>query len=245
VNALDERLEQAFEDEPPLGDAVDAVFRRIERLRKRRIRRVLLAGLLAVALVAAGGYGLTSVLLPAAPRHPAASQPSSAAAGPVLAVLSSISDFRIVPRAPAAGAGWRQYIALDDAGHPRGLIDVAVYTAPNGLCLPVLADKDACALPEHAAGNVEYARYGFDRDVDWQVNEAIARRLADGRTVAVMATGERGTGDAEAGRPPLTARQTAKAATEPRILDAFGPTESCNDSGPACPVLKVKVPAAG
>ena len=85
MNALDERLERAFEDEPPLGDAVDAVFRRIERLRKRRIRRVLLAGLLVAALVIAGGYGLTSVLLSAAARHPAASPPGSAVIYPVLA----------------------------------------------------------------------------------------------------------------------------------------------------------------
>jgi hypothetical protein len=243
VNALDERLEQAFEDEPPIGDAVDAVFRRAERLRKRRIRGVLLAGLLAVALVAAAGYGLTSALLPRATRHPAVSQPSGADAGPVLAVLASVSDFRIVPRSPAVGAGWRQYTAVDEAGHPRGVIEVAVYTAPNGLCLPVLADQDACALPEHAAGDVEYARYGFDTDVDWQVNEVIARRRSDGRTVAVMATGQRGTGDAEAGRPPLTTPQTAKAATDPRIMDAFGPAESCDDPAPACPVLKVKLPA--
>jgi hypothetical protein len=244
VNALDERLEQAFEDEPPIGDAVDAVFRRAEWLRKRRILGVLLAGLLAVALVAAAGYGLASVLLPGATRHPAVSPPSNAA-GPVLAVLASVSDFRIVPRSPAVGAGWRQYTALDEAGHPRGLIEVAVYTAPNGLCLPVLADQDACALPEHAAGDVEYARYGFDSDVGWQVNEVIARRRGDGRTVAVMATGQRGARDAEAGRPPLTAPQTAKAATDPRIMDAFGPAESCNDPAPACPVLKVRVPAAG
>lgn len=241
MTALDERLARALEDEPPLGDAVEAVFRRAGQLRRRRIRALLLAGLIAVVLVAALGYGLISVLLPAAAGEPAPGRPPGPAVDPVAVVLAEVADLTVV-RHPA-GAGWRQYTAVDRAGNPRGVIEVAVYAAPGGLCLPVLADRKACALAE-AAGDIEYVRYRFD-EVDAQVNEVIARRPRDGRTVAVMASGERGTGDAEAGRPALTGSQTAAAATDPRVLDAFGATESCNDKPSICPALRVEVPAAG
>jgi hypothetical protein len=247
VNALDERLERVLADEPPpLPDAVEAVFRRAEQVRKRRIRRVLLTGLAAVLLVAALGYGLTNILLPGPDRGAAADPAGGAVLDPVPGVLAQIAGLTILPGRPSAGVGWRQYYALDDNGQTRGRIQIAAYTAPDGLCLPVLADANACALPEHAVGNVEYARYRWDADVNWQVNEVIARRLPGGRTIAVLATGERNTGDAEAGRPPLSGLQTAKAATDPRIIDAFGPAERCNDPAPAdCPALRVKVPAAG
>ena len=60
--------------------------------------------------------------------------------------------------------------------------------------------------------------------------------------VAVTATGERGTGDAMAGRPPLTASQTASLASNPGLMAAFGADERCNGPDPACPVLTVPVP---
>jgi hypothetical protein len=248
VNALDERLEQVFADEPPLGDAVDGVFRRAEHLRRRQIRRVLLTGAVVVVLVVTLGYVLTSVLLPGTTTRSAAGPPSRAAAtDPVLALVAPDIHKRgwhIFARPPAAGAGWRRYLVLNGAGRPRGLVEIAVYSAPKGLCLPVLADRNACALPDHTPGGIRYARYSFDTDVDRQANEVIARRLPDGRTIAVMATGERGTGDANAGRPPLTAAQTAKVATDPRLMDAFGAGERCNDPAPACPIMKVEVAVA-
>jgi hypothetical protein len=241
MNALDDRLSRAFADEPPLGDAVDAVFRRAEQMRRRRLRRLLLAGLLAVALVAALGYALTTVLLPTEGHRAVASRPSPAGPDPIGGVLAQLTGLTILPH-PPGGSGWRQYIALDEHGRSHGQIVVLAYAAPQGLCLPVLADKHACALPEHAAGTVDYARYAWDTDVNRQVTEVIARRRTDGRTIAVMASGERDTGDAQAGRPPLTGLQTAKAATDPQIMGGFPENERCNDPAAACPGLRLRVP---
>lgn len=242
MNALDERLSRAFTGEPPLGGEVDAVFRRAEQVRRGRLRRLLLAGLLAVVLVAALGYALTSVLLPTgAPRAVASPPTSPAGPDPIGGVLAELTGLTILPH-PPGGSGWRQYVALDEHGRSHGQIVVLAYAAPQDLCLPVLADKHACALPEHAAGTVDYARYAWDTDVDRQVTEVIARRRTDGRTIAVMASGERGTGDAEAGRPPLTGLQTAKAATDPQIMGGFPENERCNDPAAACPGLKLRVP---
>jgi hypothetical protein len=257
VNALDEQLGRAFDDEPPIGNAVDAVFRRVEQLRKRRIRRLLLIGLCAVVLVAGLGYGLTSALLPTAtgpartPGRPADRTADSSAptvdrqtttADAAAATLARISGLTVEPRDPAAGPGWRQYSVFDAAGQSRGTIEIAAFWKPDGLCLPVLADPKACALPQHSAG-LEYARYAWDNDVDWQLTEAIARRLTDGRTIAVLATGRRNTGDAGAGRSPLTGRQSADAATDPGIVAMFGAAESCDDPAVSCPQLRAKVPA--
>jgi hypothetical protein len=249
VNALDEQLGRAFDDEPPVGDAIEAVFVRAERLRQRRIRRLLLTGLTAVVLVAAAGYGLTSVLLPSAASPAVApAAPPATAGAPVTAddlapVLAAISGLDVQPRDPAAGPGWRHYSAFDAAGHARGLIEISVYWQSGGVCLPVLGDPNACALPQHVTG-LEYARYTWDTDVNWQINEVIARRLTDGRTIAVQATGRRNSDDAESGRPPLTGRQAADVATDPRVLAAFGPAESCNDPAVTCPDLRAKVRAA-
>ena len=157
--------------------------------------------------------------------------------------MAADNNYRVVPREPSRGEGWRQYTVLGrDSGRPRGLIEVSAYAAADGLCFPVLADPDACARPEHRGDDVEYVRYADDRDVDWQVNQTIARRLSDGRVIAVMATGERGTGDARAGRPPLTGLQTATAAADARLIAAFGADERCNGPDPACPLLNVRVP---
>ncbi|GAA3339636.1 hypothetical protein GCM10020358_24110 [Amorphoplanes nipponensis] len=246
-------LERACDGEPPPADAVPDISRRADRLRRRRARRVVLAGLIVVALVVLLGYALTTVLLPGPkPRSTAAvavPQPRpSAVLDPVLAVLAPAVDakgYRIVPRLPAAGVGWRQYAVLGADGQPRGLVEVAVYDAPAGLCLPVRADPDACALPDRTRAGVEYARYAETRDADWQVHEVIARRVVDGRTVAVMATGERGTGDAGRGEPPLTTVEVARAATDVRLPDAFGVGERCNAPAPACPILRVPVRPAG
>ncbi|WP_306212676.1 hypothetical protein [Actinoplanes sp. RD1] len=246
-------LERACAGEPPVGDAVADIVGEAERLRRRRARAVVLAGLATVAIVILLGYGLTTVLLPGSkPRSTAAvavAQPRpSAELDHVLAVLSrpvDAQDRRIVPREPFTGPGWRQYSVLDEKGRPHGLIEVAVYDAPAGLCLPVLADPHACAKPDTTESGFEYARYADTDDKDWQVHEVIARRVVDGRTVAVQATGERGTGDEELGEPPLSTREAADVATDPRLLDAFGLGERCNVPAPACPILKVPVRPAG
>ncbi|MFI5933164.1 hypothetical protein [Actinoplanes sp. NPDC051494] len=246
-------LERACAGEPELGDAVDDIFRRADRLRRRRARSVVLAGLVAVALVVSLGYALTTVLLPGAkPRSTAAvavAQPRpSGVLDPVLKVLAvpvDAKDLQIVPRPPFSGPGWRQYAVLDAGGAPRGLVEVAVFDAPAGLCLPVLADPTSCAQPDRTASGFDYARYDRTEDQDWQVHEVIARRVVDGRTVAVQATGERGTGDRERGEPPLSTREAAEAATDPHLLDGFGLGERCNTPAPACPVLQVPVRPVG
>ncbi|MEU7908165.1 hypothetical protein [Actinoplanes sp. NPDC049118] len=246
---LTEVLQRACESEPPPGDAADDIAVRAERLRHRRARGVILAGVAAVIIIILLGYALTTVLLPG-PKPPstaavAVPQPRpSNVLDPVLAVLAPLIDakgYRIVPGQPPSGDGWRRYAVQDAAGAPRGMVEVAIFDAEAGLCLPVLADPDACALPDQTTAGFEYARYSATDDVDWQVNQAIARRVVDGRTVAVMATGERGTGSAEAGEPPLTAAEVAQAATDPRMPDAFGVGERCNRPAPACPILRFPV----
>ena len=250
--ALGDLLERVFHDEPPMRDGIDAVYRRADRIRRRRLRAVVLAGLSAILLVAALGYGLTTAIVPGpAERSTAMAGPPhgnpAPHADPVLTVVRAAvaGTLRVVPREPVRGTGWRQYTVLDrKSGRPRGLIEVSAYAAPGTLCFPVLADRDACARTERA-GDVEYVRYADQRDLDWQVIQVIARRLSDGRVVVVLATGERGTGDAAAGRPPLTGRQAAMLASDSRLIAAFGADERCNGPDPACPLLKVPVPTGG
>lgn len=246
-------LERACAGEPPVGDAVGDIVRRATRMRRRRAGSVLLAGATVVVLVVLLGYALTTVLLPG--RKPpstaavAMAQPRpSAVLDPVLAVLSrpvDAKDHRIVPRVPFSGSGWRQYAVLGADGRPRGLVEVSVYDAPAGLCLPVEAEPTSCAKPDTTDSGFEYGRYDDTEDVDWQVRQVIARRVVDGRTVAVQATGERGTGDRDAGKPPLTGREAADAATDPRLLDAFGLGERCNLPAPDCPILTFAVRPSG
>ncbi len=246
-------LERACAGEPPIGDAVGDILRHADRMRRRRAGAVLLAGATVVVLVVLLGYALTTVLLPG--RKPpstaavAVAQPRpSAVLDPVLAVLSKpvdAKDLRIVPREPFSGPGWRQYSVLGAEDRPRGLVEVAVYDAPAGLCLPVEAEPTSCARPDTTDSGYEYGRYAETDDVDWQVREVIARRVVDGRTVVVQATGERGTGDREAGEPPLTGREAAGVATDPRLLDAFGLGERCNAPALDCPILKVPVRPSG
>jgi hypothetical protein len=240
-------LGQVFVGEPPIGRGVAAVYQRADRMRRRRLQAVLAIGAVTAVLIAALGYTLTTAVVPdSAPRGAAAGAPAPAPdVDPVLMILRTAvgRDLRIMPREPSRGVGWRQYAVLSRAsGQSRGLIEVSVYTAPDGICFPVLADQQACARPERAGDNVEYARYGSARDVDWQVYQAMARRLSDGRVLTVMTTGERGTGDADAGRPPLTALQTAILAADSALMSAFGSRESCDGPGPACPLLFVPVP---
>lgn len=236
--------------EPPVGEGVAAVYRRAEKLRRRRVRRVVAAGLVSAVVVAAFGYALATAVIPTPYLR---MQPATPVAGPdpvvdpVLVTLEPVlrdNGLRAVRREPSAGEGWRQYAVADaKSGRPRGLIEVAAYLAPDGLCFPVLREREACARPM-GGGDVEYARYSDDRDVDWQVQEAMARRLSDGRVVAVMATGERGTGRRADGRPPLTAAQVARVAVDVRVMSAFDPDEQCTGPDAACPVLKVPVPTS-
>ena len=245
---LGDLLARVFDREPPLGDGVEAVYHRAERIRERRVRAVIGAGAGAVVMIAAVGYGLTTAAIPGARTRQigtsAETAPAGRSADPVLDVLrrAGAAEYRVVPREPSHGPGWRQYTVVSrDGGRPRGIIDISTYVAKGGLCFPVLARKDVCARAERR-DDLEYVRYADDRDVDWQVNQTIARRLSDGRVVVVMATGERGTGSAATGEPPLTGMQTATVAADSRVMTAFGPDERCNGPDAACPVLNVPVP---
>jgi hypothetical protein len=251
---LGDMLEHVLAGEPALADEVDAVFRRAAALRRRRTRWLLSAGAVIVGTVVLAGYLLTATLLPdrSAPRaEPPAPAPSvvpvpSTIADPVLAVLAPAVDaghLRIVPRPPQRGFGWRQYSVLTADGRSRGTVEVAVYSRPGALCFPRRDGHTGCAPVDHAPGGVDYVRYNDDTDPDWQVNQTIARRTADGRTVALMATGERDVADAADGRPALSGSQIERMATDQRLMAAFGAPERCD--GPpaeACPVFRVPVP---
>lgn len=252
---LSDLLQHVLAGEPALGDEVDAVFRRAERLRRKRTRLLLAAGAATAGAIVLAGYLLTTTLLPARGAPPAAAPARSpvprpsAQSDPVLRVIAPIVDgrrLRILPRQPERGFGWRQYSVLDHDGRLRGVVEVAVYAVPGRLCFPVPGEESDCAPAERAADGVEFVRYDGEDDPDWQANETIARRTADGRTVAVMVAGERGTGDAAAARPALSGAQVRQIATDIRLIAAFGLREQCN--GPAagaCPVFKVPVPTPG
>jgi len=249
---LGELLGHVLEGEPTPGDEVDEVFRRAEVLRRRRTRLLLICGAAIAATIVLAGYLLTTTLLPArgAPPELRASRPSavpvpSVIADPVLALIAPKIDgarLRIVPRPPGRGFGWRQYSVLAADGRPRGTVQVAVYARPHGLCFPRRDGEHGCARKDRAGG-IDYVRYDGGTDPEWQVNETIARRAADGRTVALTATGERDVTDPADATPPLSAREVGELATDPRLFTAFGPSEGCDgDAAGACPVLKVPVP---
>ncbi|GAA0476764.1 hypothetical protein Ade02nite_43310 [Paractinoplanes deccanensis] len=244
---LRELLEHVVEGEPSIAGEVDAVFRRADRLRRRRARLLLGSGVLAAGAVVAAGYLLTTTLLPGAPvaepvpvvvSTPATVEPAPvASADPVRQVIEPLIEGRgleITPRSPERGEGWRRYEVRDEDG-PRGTVEVAAFDKPGDYCFPVKADDKACARVDKAGG-LEFVRYDDDSDKDWQVRETIARRVSDGRTVAVMATGERDVG-AERGKPGLTGAQVEQVATDERVLDAFG-DEEC---GEGCPALRTPV----
>jgi hypothetical protein len=244
---LADRLVPVFAGEPPLDNPVAAVLARAGRLHRRRSRLVLTAGAVVVTLVTFVAYALTTVVLPNTPKRTTYIEPVAAVTTPhrdpaldQLAPLLRASGMKITPR--DHGDGWRQYDVQSKTGRPHGLIELAIYDQPDGLCFPLLADHTACARPETTPANVQYARYAFDRDVNWQVNETMARRLPDGPTLVIQATGERGTGSPTAGRPPMTALLTARLAVDPRLMAAFAPGEHCNGPSPDCPALKVPVP---
>ncbi|MFF5292698.1 hypothetical protein [Paractinoplanes globisporus] len=248
---LNQLLEHVLDGEPVIGDEIDEIFRRADRMRRRRLQALIGSGAAVVAVIAATGYALTVTLMPGADTSapaPAASYAAarpSAVADPVLALIAPIADakLRISPRPPERGSGWRQYSVTDSAGRPRGTIEVAVYHVAEDLCFPVLAAPGKCARTEWAPAGVEYVRYDDEKDPDWQVHQTIARHITDGRTVAVMATGERGADDAAGGKPGLTGAQVQKIATDRRLFDAFGSSEDCfGPSSGACPAFKVPVP---
>jgi hypothetical protein len=247
---LRELLEHVLEGEPSIGDEVDAVFRRADRLRRRRTQGLLAAGLGGAAMVVAVGYVLTTMLIPATPElrpapaplpasTPATVKPGpSVAADPVLDVIAPLvlsRSLRIVPNSAERGDGWRRY-AVADGDQPRGTVQVAVYDKPGEYCFPVRADREACARAERADG-LEFVRYDDESDQDRQVHQTIARRLSDGRTIAVMAAGERDAGAAK-GRPALSGAQVEKVATDERVFGAFAGGSAC---GKGCPSFRTSV----
>jgi hypothetical protein len=256
---LNRLLEHVLDGEPAgssAGDEVDAVFRDADRLRRRRTQSLLAAGLGGIAVIGAAGYLLATTLIPVGVEttiddSPAAAPPSavtapSTVADPVLSLVSPVVDagMHVYPRPPERGEGWRQYSIVGKNGKPRGTLELAVYAVKDDLCFPVLAAPDECAHTSWAPMGVEYVRYDDEKDADWQVHETMARRISDGRTVVVMATGERDAADAAGGKPGLSGAQVEKVATDKRMFDAFGPEEKCSGAAAsACPVFKVAVPA--
>jgi hypothetical protein len=263
---LSRLLEHVLDGEPAIGGEIDEIFRRADRLRRRRVQALIGVALAVVVVLAAAGYALTSTLLPTADKAPAeapqatarvssAPLPSTAAdplpstaVDPVLGLLAPIVDGRkerVYPRPPERGNGWRQYSVTDQDGTPRGTVAVAVYATGQNVCFPALTAPHKCAKVEWAPAGVEYVRYDDEQDPDWQVHQTIARRISDGRTIALMATGERGGDNVAAGRPGLTGAQVEQLATERRLFDAFGTDEDCfGPSSGACPAFKVPVPSA-
>jgi hypothetical protein len=258
---LSQLLERVLEGEPAPGDEIDEVFRRADRLYRRRIQAVVAAGIAVIAVIAAAGYALTSTLMPTGhPATPAVAPYAATTAGsapspsrspvadPVLGLLAPVAGGRkerVHPRPPARGNGWRQYSVTGQDGAPRGTVAVAVYATGKTLCFPVPAAPRRCAKVEWAPAGVEYVRYDEQNERDWQVRQTIARRISDGRTIALMAAGERGAGNAAAGKPGLTGAQVERLATDRRLFDAFGKDEDCfGPSSGACPAFKVPVPAA-
>lgn len=247
---LSKLLEHALAGEPALADEVDAVFDRADRLRRRRARAVVVVGVTAAAAVVTAGALLVAALLPddhtpppsapAAAPTPSAPSTEPARPDPVLALIAPViaaKKLTIHPRPPERGNGWRQYAVTTAGGEHRGIVQVAVYKSPQKLCFPVLAAPEACARPEKTPDGLEYLRYDNVQDTTWRTRQTIAHRPADGRTLALMAVGER------TGRPPLSGTQVQKLATDLRLLSAFGATETCTGlSAPACPTFYVPVP---
>ncbi|MEV4350667.1 hypothetical protein AB0J83_39925 [Actinoplanes sp. NPDC049596] len=243
---LRELLEHVLEGEPSVGEEVDAVFRRADRLRRRRTQLLLGSGLLGAAAIVAAGYLLTTTLLPGRPAvtvTPVVSIPASVAPAPAVTVTSDAVRDLVEPliegrgldvKSVERGDGWRRYHVVD-GDQPRGAVDVAVYDKSDDYCFPVKADKKACARVDQAGG-LEFVRYDDVADENWQVRQTIARRASDGRTVAVMATGKRDVG-AEKGKPALTGAQVEQVATDDRVFDAFGP-ETCEQG---CPPFRTPV----
>ncbi|MGK5684821.1 hypothetical protein [Actinoplanes sp. URMC 104] len=255
---LSRLLEQVIDGEPPLGDEVDAVFRRAAKLRRRRTQAVLAAGAATAAVIVVLGYVLTSNLLaprpttmtslPAAtgpaPSAPAtlpsaAAKPAPTAADAVLEVVAPLlegRELRVAPGGAERGNGWREYAVADEQGRSRGTIRVGAFDVREDWCFPVRADAEACARPDRSAG-LEWVRYDDVEDPDRQVRQTIARRLDDGRTVAVMAAGQRDAG-AERGKPALTGAQVEQVATDERVFDAFRGDEDCRKK---CPSFRTPV----
>ncbi|MEU8817904.1 hypothetical protein [Actinoplanes sp. NPDC048796] len=242
---LRELLEHVLEGEPSVGDEVDAVFRRADRLRRRRTQLLLGSGLLGAVAIVAAGYLLTTTLLPGAPSAvaPVVSVPATVRPAPAVSEASDGVREMVEPlivgrglgiKSVERGDGWRRYHVVE-GDEPRGAIDVAVYHEPDGYCFPVKADKKACARVDKA-GDLEFVRYDDVSDEDWQVRQTIARRPADGRTIAVMATGKRDVGAAR-GKPGLTGAQVEQVATDDRVFDAFG-AETCRKG---CPSFRTPV----
>jgi len=239
---LTDLLQPVLEGEPALGDETDAVFRRADQLRRRRLRMLLASGGAAVALIGVAGYLLATTFL----QHPvpriAAPVPVSPAppADAVLAVLAPVlqdKKLKISPGTPSTGAGWRRYPVLDAEGKSRGTVEVAIYHVAEDLCFPVPDSAGKCAHTEWAPQGVEFVRYDDEQDPDRQVHQTIARRITDGRTLAVMAAGRRDAG-AGKGKPALSGKLVEQVATGQALFDAFGPDEQCTSG---CPDFRVKV----
>jgi hypothetical protein len=251
---LAELLEPVLRGEPPLGDEVDAVFRRADRLRKRRTRLLLAAGGATVAVIVVAGFVLTTTLIPrrdpivqtlpppvASPAPPPeTAKPSPSPTGDAVrrVITPAIDAKELHLLAGSRGQGWREYPVRDAEGIRRGKVLVAVYRVEADLCFPVLAAPGKCARTERASKGIQFVRYDDESDPDRQVHQTIAHR--GGSALAVLAAGERDT-SAKRGKPALSGKQVETVATDERLFSAFGGDERCDDG---CPAFPVSVPAA-
>jgi hypothetical protein len=243
-------LDIALDAEPPTGDLVSTVYQRAEKLRRARIRNAALAGACVTALVAAIGWGVTTVLTPG----PAGAGPAGVAAGARSASASRTDrtaplaaralDGRGVEFRPAGrGDGWRRYTVLDH-GRNTGTLDVVVYAATAELCLPTTATSttDDCAPLITTENGLRYVSYADPADPARQFTEVVVERQSDTRVFAVHAAGLPPTGAAGAGKAPLSVAEAQQIALDRSLPETFGADEWCDRPDPACPVLGVPAP---
>ena len=169
-------------------------------------RGVVLAGLVAVGLVVLLGYALTDrpaarpqapLNRPAWPSYAAppvvGARPGAGGAGPGGRREGLPDRAAHAPAAGPAGASTRS----DGDGEPRGLMEVSVYDAPAGLCLPVWPSRRPAPCPDRHPGGHRILPLRRDlrrRLAGTRGDRPPAGRRPDG---GGMATGERGTGSAD------------------------------------------------
>ncbi len=242
-------LDRLFDDEPVLPDAPVAVFGQADKLRRRRRRRVLVAATAVVVLVAFAGNALTELLVPtvgpglgtaARPAGPTASATAgavgtpSAGADPMLAALTR----DLGPNAPTlsadgGGTGWRRW-AVTEGGAVTGRLNVVVYSATAGLCLPPTTQRSDTCVRMAGRNGVRYYTY---QDEDRGFTQAVAVRDSDSRAYAVYAAGTDG------GTAPLSVTDLKRLVLDPSLPDLFDAEEWCDRPDESCPTLGVPVPA--
>jgi hypothetical protein len=248
-----ELLMRLFDDEPAPGDTVTSVYRRAERLRRRRQWRAIAAGACLVVLVALAGYGVTDALFPrvggdlaGGPGDPTSSVPAPPTVDRVGAAIGrNLASSGLTFRPDARGTGWRRYTVFA-AATSVGTLDVVVYPAAVALCYPKAAGTSDCARDRTTDDGLEYATYTEDDSAEQQYTEILARQPAEGRGVAAYAAGPRASGERGPGESPLGIGLLQRVALDRSVIAAFDADEWCGrPSDPACPTPAVPMPPDG